>query len=50
MAPLVGLGGEGTAVPMAIVIMICGIGAAVALEGLASGTPRRVVVRSETPT
>ena len=46
-APLVGLGGEGTAVPMAIVITICGLGAAVALEGLASGGPRRIVVRSE---
>ena len=47
MAPLVGLGGEGTAMPMAIVITICGVGAAVALEGLASGSPRRMVVRSE---
>ena len=48
MAPLVGLGGEGTAVPMAIVITICGIGAAVALEGLASGAPPPLVARSET--
>jgi DHA1 family bicyclomycin/chloramphenicol resistance-like MFS transporter len=48
MAPLVGLGGEGTAVPMATVITVCGLGAAVALEGLASSTPRRVVAPSET--
>ncbi len=48
MAPLVGLGGEGTAVPMAIVITICGLGAAVALEGLASGTPRRIAMQQET--
>jgi DHA1 family bicyclomycin/chloramphenicol resistance-like MFS transporter len=48
MAPLVGLGEEGTAVPMAAVITICGLGAAVALEGLASSAPRRVVARSET--
>jgi DHA1 family bicyclomycin/chloramphenicol resistance-like MFS transporter len=43
-APLVGLGGEGTAVPMAIVITICGVGAAIALEGLTSGTSGRVTV------
>jgi hypothetical protein len=32
---------------MAIVITICGVGAAVALEGLATGSPRRIAVRSE---
>jgi DHA1 family bicyclomycin/chloramphenicol resistance-like MFS transporter len=44
MAPLVGLGGEGTAVPMAIVITICGAGAAIALEGLTAGTSGRITV------
>ena len=46
MAPLVGLGGDSTAVPMATVITICGLGAALALEGLAPSGARRVVVRS----
>ena len=47
LAPLVGLGGEGTAVPMAIVITICGLGAAVALARLVSSRPRRVAGRLE---
>ena len=49
MAPIVGLGGEGTAVPMAMVITTCGLGAAAAFEGLASDAGRRAAVaRSET--
>jgi DHA1 family bicyclomycin/chloramphenicol resistance-like MFS transporter len=48
LAPLVGLGGEGTAVPMAIVITICGLGAAVALARLVSSTPGRIAAQSET--
>ena len=38
-APLVGLGGSGTALPMALVIAACAVGAAVAFEGLASRSP-----------
>jgi DHA1 family bicyclomycin/chloramphenicol resistance-like MFS transporter len=35
-APLVGLGGSDTALPMALVIAACAVGAALAFEGLAS--------------
>ena len=38
-APLVGLGGSDTALPMALVIAACAVGAAVAFEGLASRSP-----------
>jgi MFS transporter, DHA1 family, multidrug resistance protein len=34
MAPLVGIGGANTALPMAIVVASCGIAAALALKGL----------------
>ena len=40
-APLVGLGGSDTALPMALVIAACAVGAAVAFEGLASRSPGR---------
>jgi DHA1 family bicyclomycin/chloramphenicol resistance-like MFS transporter len=48
-APLVGLGGSDTAVPMAVVIAACGIGSALAFGSLASGAPGRQVTaaRSE---
>ena len=38
-APLVGLGGSDTALPMALVIAACAVGAAVAFESLASRSP-----------
>jgi DHA1 family bicyclomycin/chloramphenicol resistance-like MFS transporter len=38
-APLVGLGGNDTALPMALVIAACGVGAAVAFARLASRAP-----------
>jgi len=40
-APLVGLGGSDTALPMALVIAACAVGAALAFEGLAAGSPGR---------
>jgi DHA1 family bicyclomycin/chloramphenicol resistance-like MFS transporter len=40
LIPLVGVRGEGTALPMAIVILGCGIGAAVAFRALVASTPR----------
>lgn len=42
-APLVGIGGSDTALPMALVIAGCAVGAAVAFEGLASRPPARHV-------
>ena len=49
-APLVGLAGSDTAVPMAVVIAACGVGAALAFQGLASRASGRPVTaaRSET--
>ena len=38
-APLVGIGGSDTALPMALVIAACAVGAVVAFEGLASRSP-----------
>ena len=48
-APLVGLGGNGTALPMAAVIAACGVGAAIAFASLASRAPggRVAAARSE---
>jgi DHA1 family bicyclomycin/chloramphenicol resistance-like MFS transporter len=42
-APLVGIGGSDTALPMALVIAGCAVGAVVAFEGLASRPPARHV-------
>ncbi len=49
-APLVGLGGSDTALPMALVIAACAVGAAVAFEGLASrsSVPQVTGVHPET--
>jgi DHA1 family bicyclomycin/chloramphenicol resistance-like MFS transporter len=44
-APLVGLGGSDTALPMALVIAACAVGAALAFEGLASRSPVPQVTR-----
>ena len=40
LVPLVGIGGDDTALPMAIVILACGVGAAVAFRALVVATPR----------
>jgi DHA1 family bicyclomycin/chloramphenicol resistance-like MFS transporter len=40
IAPLVGIGGNQTALPMALVIGICALGAAVAFRSLVLGAPR----------
>jgi DHA1 family bicyclomycin/chloramphenicol resistance-like MFS transporter len=40
LVPLVGVRGDDTALPMAIVILACGIGATVAFRALVIGTPR----------
>lgn len=42
-APLVGIGGSDTALPMAVVIAGCAVGAALAFEGLVSRSPARQV-------
>ena len=49
-APLVGLGGSDTALPMALVIAACAVGAAVAFEGIASrsSVPQVTGVHPET--
>lgn len=43
VAPLVGVGGNDTALPMAVVITICGIGAGLAFRGLVPTTSERQV-------
>jgi len=49
-APLVGLGGSETALPMAVVIAGCAVGAVVAFETLASRSPARQVTAVQAKT
>ncbi len=42
-APLAGVGGNDTALPMAVIIAVCGIGAALSFKSLVPATPKRRV-------